>query len=92
MDDKELELVDTSIPSERIEVQIELPTVEETKLKAKKQKPVKEDPVVDPFELKYLILKEAAENLIRQYKKNHTVRGPEDLRFPGLRELAEAIK
>lgn len=76
-------------------VEVPAPVVEEVKPKAKKQKTVKEEPAVvdsDSIEAKYLVLKEAARNLIRQYSKNHIVRGPEDLRFPGLKELAAALK
>lgn len=73
---------------------IEVAAPVEEKPKAKKQKVAKEEAPVnsDSVEAKYLLLKEAARNLIKQYSKNHTVRGPEDLRFPGLRELAEALK
>jgi hypothetical protein len=71
---------------------VEVVSVVEEKPKAKKQKAPKEESVSDSIEAKYLLLKDAARNLIKLYAKNHTVRGPEDLRFPGLKELAEALK
>ena len=78
---------------EEVKPAVELSSVSEEKPKAKKQKITKEENVVnDSSESKYLVLKKAAQNLLKQYAKNHTIRGPEDLRFPGLRELAEALK
>jgi len=78
-------------PTEEISIVEVVPVVEE-KPKAKKQKAPKEESTSDSIEAKYLLLKDAARNLIKLYSKNHTVRGPEDLRFPGLKELAEALK